>query len=202
MRITTWNARGLNAPSKKRLIQQYLKNFNLEIILIQETKLNQSKGLKLNKMLGIQESSYLEAIGAFGGLGIIWNSKKVDLHYLKGNSNWMCARVQSLKSDLNFILINVYGPNSGIGKKEIWDLERNLQQSKPLKNRHCKLKTRIMKLRSYKVTECIPKLLSCRSSSPVYTLFLKEKMVNFQLSQVIQGLNPFLNTPQEFYPAF
>ena len=27
-------------------------------------------------------------------------------------------------------------------------------------------------------------------------------MVNFQLSRVIRGLNPSLNTPQEFYAAF
>lgn len=27
-------------------------------------------------------------------------------------------------------------------------------------------------------------------------------MVNFQLSQVIRGLNPSLKTPQEFYAAF
>ena len=33
----------------------------------------------------------------------------------------MCASVQSLKYNLKFILINVYGPKSCIGKKSIWD---------------------------------------------------------------------------------
>ena len=117
MRITTWNVRGLNTPSKKRLIKQYLKSFNLEIILIQETKLNKLEGTKLNKMLGLWDSVFVEAIGASGGLGIIWNSKKVDLKYLVNNSNWLCASVQSLKSNMKFILINIYGPNSIIGKK-------------------------------------------------------------------------------------
>ena len=71
MRITSWNARGLNAPSKKILIKQYLKNFNSEIILIQETKLSHSEGCKLSTMLGIWESTFQEAIGASGGLGIV-----------------------------------------------------------------------------------------------------------------------------------
>ena len=93
MRITTWNARGLNVPSKKRLIKQYLKNFNSEVILIQETKLNKLEGTKLNKMLGIWDSVFLEEIGVSSGLGIIWNSKKLDLQYLVNNSNWLCVSV-------------------------------------------------------------------------------------------------------------
>ena len=60
MKISSWNARGLNAPSKKRLIKQNLKTFNSEIILIQETKLNKNEGLKLNKVLGFWDSFFLE----------------------------------------------------------------------------------------------------------------------------------------------
>ena len=71
MKVTTWNARGLNAPSKKRLIKQNLKKFNLEIILIQETKLNRTEGLRFNKMLGFWESFFLEYVGVSGGLGVI-----------------------------------------------------------------------------------------------------------------------------------
>ena len=61
MRITTWNARGLNAPSKKRLIKQYLNKFESDIILIQETKLSLNEGLKLERSLGVWKSSFLEA---------------------------------------------------------------------------------------------------------------------------------------------
>jgi hypothetical protein len=53
-----------------------------------------------------------------------------------------------------------------------------------------------------KVTELILELMSCRSPSPVYTLFLKEQMVNFQLSRITRGLNPSLQTPHELYAVF
>jgi hypothetical protein len=53
-----------------------------------------------------------------------------------------------------------------------------------------------------KITELILELMNCKSPSPFYTLFLKEKMINFQLSQITRGLNPSLHTPQEFYAAF
>ena len=121
MKITSWNARGLNAPSKKRLIKQYLKSFNSDIILIQETKLNKLEGSKLSRMIGLWDSIFIEATGASGGLGIIWNSRKVAITYIRNNNNWLCACVQSLKSDTKFILINVYGPNNMIGKKAVWD---------------------------------------------------------------------------------
>ena len=120
MRITSWNARGLNAPSKKRLFKQHLKSFNSEIILIQETKLNKVEGDKFNKMLGVWKSIFIEAIGASGGLGIVWNPRKVSLNYLVSKDNWLCANIQSLKSETKFVLINVYGPNNTLGKKTVW----------------------------------------------------------------------------------
>ena len=56
-------------------------------------------------MLGLWESIFLEDAGASGVLDLIWNSKKVDIYCLEFSNNWMCSSVQSLKSDLKFILI-------------------------------------------------------------------------------------------------
>ena len=112
-----WNARGLNAPSKKRLIKQYLSKFESEIILIQETKLTLDEGTKLDKSLGVWQSTYQAANGSAGGLAIIWNPKKVDIVCLEQGCNWISVNVQSLRSDLKFILVNTYGPNNLAGKK-------------------------------------------------------------------------------------
>ena len=73
MKITTWNARGLNASSKKRLVKQFLKTFDFEIIIVQETKLSKDECTKLGKILGIWNSIFQESLGASGGLGVLWN---------------------------------------------------------------------------------------------------------------------------------
>ena len=91
-------------------------------------------------------------------------------------------------------------------EKKNWDLEKT-QFLKTIKEQALQVEDKdneikVLQQRVTKVTELIPELLSCRFLSPVYTLFLKEKMVNFQLSRVIRGLNPSLNTPQVFYAAF
>ena len=121
MKITSWNARGLNSPGKKRILKQHLTNFNSDIILLQETKLSLDEGSKLAKSLGLWQVVFLEARGASGGLGIIWNPKKVDVFSMEHNYNWMSVIVHSLKSDLKCILFNIYAPVSHSRKKVVWD---------------------------------------------------------------------------------
>jgi exonuclease III len=98
MKITTWNARGLNAPSKKRLLKNNLKQFEYEIIIIQETKINK-EGLKLEKILGNWNIILHELRGASGGLGMIWNPRKVNLNSIQSNNSWMSSRIKSIKNN-------------------------------------------------------------------------------------------------------
>ena len=100
MNITTWNARGLNAHSKKRLVKHNLKSLELDIIIIQETKLSTNEAIKLDKMLGIWDSFFQESAGVSRGLGVIRNPRKVSLSYLNCSSNWISTSVNNLKSNL------------------------------------------------------------------------------------------------------
>lgn len=52
MKILTWNVRGLNAPNKKRLIERGLKKGQVEIVLLQETKMNEEEIKIFKKGLG------------------------------------------------------------------------------------------------------------------------------------------------------
>lgn len=44
--------------------------------------------------------------------------------------------------------------------------------------------------------------MECRSPSSVYALFLKEKLLNLKLTRIVEGLNPSIATPHDFYDAF
>ena len=79
MKITTWNARGLNASSKQRLLYHNLKAFKSEIIMLQETKLNKDEGNRINTKLKRWNSYMQESRRASGGLGLLWNPRKVHL---------------------------------------------------------------------------------------------------------------------------
>ena len=43
--------------------------------------------------------------------------------------------------------------------------------------------------------------MECRFPSLVYALFLKEKFANDKLTRIVEGLNPSVSTPHEFYDA-
>ena len=58
-----------------------------------------------------------EYIGASGGLGLIWDHRKVTLDILSTNNNWINGTINRLKSNLELILINVYGPTRNIENK-------------------------------------------------------------------------------------
>ena len=77
--------------------------------MLQETKLNKEEGIKLDKKLGSQNVNLQESKGASGGLGMIQNPKKVILNILNSNNSWMSSRVRTLKTNIQFILVNIYG---------------------------------------------------------------------------------------------
>ena len=131
MKITTWNARGLNAPSKKRLLKRNLTLFDSDIILLQETKLNQEEGLKMKQKLGKWTSLFQQSQGASGGLGIIWNPRLINMEVLSLQVNWMGMRVTSTKTNLQLVLINIYGPTSIEDKLSVWNEISSLLNSKP-----------------------------------------------------------------------
>ena len=123
MKITTWNVRGLNAPNWKRLLKQNLKSFNSDIVFIQEIKLNKLEEIQLDEMLGLRNFVFQELVGASGCLGLFWNHRKVSIDVLNINNNWTLVIIElvavSIKLDFQFILINVHGPISNLGKKVV-----------------------------------------------------------------------------------
>ena len=59
-----------------------------------------------------------ESLGASGGLGLIWNHRKINLDILISKNNWISGLVNSVRSNIKFILFNVYGLVSNIEKKQ------------------------------------------------------------------------------------
>ena len=120
MKITTWNARGLNASSKQRLLLHNLKAFESEIIMLQETKLNKEEGQKLENKMRRWNLHQQESRGASGGLGFIWKQRKVCLKIIESRHSWINCHVKGIISNLQFLLINVCGPIQNLDEKSIW----------------------------------------------------------------------------------
>lgn len=111
MRISSWNVRGLSVPDKRRLVKRILTRLNLDIILLQETKLNSEKAIKFIKFCFRWEGLFQDARGSAGGLGILWNPSIIDVTPVYSSDHWMVVNVKHKPSNLCFPLFNVYGPS-------------------------------------------------------------------------------------------
>ena len=89
--------------------------------MLQETKLNKEEGIKLEMKLSRWYTYLQESRGAARGLGIIWNPRKVTLNILKSSPSWINSKIKSIKTNLQFVLINIYGPIHNLDKKVIWE---------------------------------------------------------------------------------
>lgn len=64
MKVLTWNVRGLNTPNKQRILKHCIFASKIDIALIQEMKLSQSKIGIFRKKLGLLELDAIPAMGA------------------------------------------------------------------------------------------------------------------------------------------
>lgn len=94
MRITTWNVRGLNAPNKRCLTKRQIEKSNSDIILLQETKLEEVNDCIL-KVAGWEEV-FSKSYGTASGLGILWCSSNIGLSIIEKEANWIMCKVASL----------------------------------------------------------------------------------------------------------
>lgn len=92
------------------------------------------EGEKIKKQLGIWKSELVESNKASGGIGILWDPRRIDIFPLTSTKNLMGSTVKSYKNNLLFIIIHVYGPIPTATKKEIWNEISIFMDSKPLEN--------------------------------------------------------------------
>lgn len=120
MKITTWNVRGLSAPDKKRLVKRALRRIESNIVLFQETKLCMDKALSFLHSCTKWEGFFQEARGSAGGLGVLWNPHNIKVTDFQRSEYWLFGVVHSLKENMVFPLVNVYGPIKTEEKAKVW----------------------------------------------------------------------------------
>jgi len=74
MKLISWNVRGLNSPSKQRMLKDLIQLEKPSVLFLQEKKGNSATLEKvLNKVWLGNCSVSVDTFGASGGLAIIWN---------------------------------------------------------------------------------------------------------------------------------
>jgi len=109
MIITSWNIRGLNSKGKQRYLKERLKRDKPNIMLIQETKLKESKLKEVTKSFKpYYEVMGQDATGSAGGVAILWNPEEVQFEDWTSIPRILSRRFGILGSKEWILLSNVY----------------------------------------------------------------------------------------------
>ncbi|RVW70180.1 hypothetical protein CK203_057138 [Vitis vinifera] len=120
MKIINWNTRGLGSRNKRRVVKDFLRSENPDVVMIQETKKVKCNKRFVGSVWTVRNKDWatLPACGASSGILIIWDSKKLRSEVVIGSFS------VSIKFDLvgcgPLWISAVYGPNSPSLRKEFW----------------------------------------------------------------------------------
>eukprot|EP00253_Pinus_taeda_P015209 PITA_15209 len=125
----------MGSKIKEEAIKSLIRSDSPDILLIQETKMEDKAFLHIGKNLWKRnEGQAVSARGASGGLGTLWTTNKFLKVLEVANSHWLFTKLKHVDSDETLCLINVYAPVSAGEKKICWEFIRGLADSEDLVN--------------------------------------------------------------------
>ncbi|RVW93866.1 Transposon TX1 uncharacterized 149 kDa protein [Vitis vinifera] len=121
MKIISWNVRGLGSRNKRRMIKDFLRSENPDVVMIQETKKENCDRRFVGSVWTVRNKDWvaLPASGASGGILIIWDSKILSREEVVIGSFSVSVKF-SLDGCGPLWISVVYGPNSPSLRKDFW----------------------------------------------------------------------------------
>jgi exonuclease III len=122
MKIVSYNVRGLGGVAKKKEVSQLIRKNKLDLVCIQETKLEVVEKSLCEKLWDTNEFDFTfkTSNGRSGGLLMIWNtklfSKQVELiedHFIYLEGLWG-------QEGIPLSIVNVYAPCEASRKRVLW----------------------------------------------------------------------------------
>ena len=121
MQVTSWNCRGLGNPLKVEAVKDLLKMVLSEILLLQETKIEEEVLLLISKnKWKLTAGKVINARGSCGGLATLWSAEKFQLKNWFVTQYWIFSELFHLSSKISYALFNLYVPVNYSEKKECW----------------------------------------------------------------------------------
>ena len=111
MQVTSWNCRGLGNPIKAEAVKDLMKMAPSEILLVQETKIEEEVVLLLSKSKwNLNVGKEVSARGSSGGLATLWSEEKFQLNRWFVTQHWIFTDLYHYSSKISLALFNLYVP--------------------------------------------------------------------------------------------
>ena len=123
MQITSWNWRRLGNPIKSEAIKDLLKMVSSDILLLQETKIEEDPLLLLSKSKWkLNTGKAVSVRGTSGGIGNLWCDEKFQLKRWFVTQHWIFIDLFHISSKISLRLFNLYVPFNYSEKNDCWKM--------------------------------------------------------------------------------
>ena len=112
MKILSWNVRGANDSSKRKVIKTFIRNQRVDLICIQETKI-QAMSDSIARSIGsgrFLDWKAVNAEGASGGILICWDRRSLDILDWEEGQFTLSCRFRNVENGACWVFMRVYGP--------------------------------------------------------------------------------------------
>ena len=111
MKIISWNVRGLNGLTKKRMMKRKIQQDKLVVLFIQETKCSsETLQMFMEKIWKGCKTTAIDAKGTKGEVAIAWNLAIIYLRDSSACAHAISASFHILGSNIHGHLLNIYSP--------------------------------------------------------------------------------------------
>ncbi|KAL5576410.1 hypothetical protein UlMin_018109 [Ulmus minor] len=120
MIVLAWNCRGMGQPSAIRELKALVCSSNHDYILLMEAKVNAGTMISILQNLYFLNHVYVPPVGLSGGLCVAWRDG-LDMEPVTMNKHIISLLVFSTPGSAPWLLFAVYGPNSSMEKRFVWE---------------------------------------------------------------------------------
>ena len=123
LKILSWNIRGANDISKRKIVKALLRSQRLDLFCLQETKIHSmSDGIVRSLGLGrFLEWIAMEPCGIVGGILVVWDKRSLELLDKEVGSLTVSCRFRNVEDGFVWVLFGVYGPLTKEGRTTFWE---------------------------------------------------------------------------------
>ena len=117
MKTISWNCRGLGSKGKEEAMLDLISLHHPDILLIQETKLEETAFLQTSKKFWKKKgAAALSSRGASGGIGTLWDERKFEAIVIKNSTHWILTVLKHKESNSLVSIVNLFATFSLVKK--------------------------------------------------------------------------------------
>ena len=121
MQIVSWNYRGLGNPIKDEAVKDLMRMAPSEILLLQQTKIEEEALLLLSKTKWKPTpGKAVSARGSCGGIETLWCEENFQLKKWFSTKHWIFSKLFHIASKTSVALFNLYVPVNYNENIECW----------------------------------------------------------------------------------